>query len=253
MKITFLGTGTSTGVPEVGCQCGVCQSEDPKDKRLRCSSVLETDNGNVLLIDCSPDFREQMLRYPLERIDGVLITHEHYDHVGGIDDLRFHSREEPLNLYAEEYVCERLLQRLPYCFGEKRYPGVPNIALNPTSLSPFFIKTEEVIPIRVMHGKLPILGYRIGRMAYLTDLSILPEGEYQKLEGIDLLVIAALRRQEHFAHQSLQQALRKSQRIAPRIATYLIHFSHTLGKQKEVTAELPPNIYLSYDGLSVTF
>lgn len=237
----------------MGCQCNVCMSEDSKDKRLRCSSVLETDNGNVLLIDCSPDFREQMLRHPLERIDGVLITHEHYDHVGGIDDLRPYCRKEPLNLYAEAYVCERLQQRIPYCFGEKRYPGVPDIALNPIALAPFSIKTEEVIPIRVMHGRLPIFGYRIGRMAYLTDLSELPEEEYRKLEGIDLLVIAALRRQEHIAHQSLQQALWKSRRIAPRVATYLIHFSHTIGKQKEVASELPPNVYLSYDGLSVSF
>lgn len=253
MRLTFLGTGTSTGVPEVGCGCDVCLSSDPRDKRLRCSSVLETDRGSTILIDCSPDFRQQMLRHPIDRIDGVLVTHEHYDHVGGIDDLRPFCKSAPIDIYAEEYVCQRLKERLPYCFGEMRYPGVPAIRLQHLSLDAFTVNGEEVVPIRLIHGRLPILGYRVGRMAYLTDLSLLPEEEYEKLRDIDVLIIAALRRQSHIAHQTLTAALEKARRIAPQVATYLIHFSHTLGKHEDVSRELPPNVYLSYDGLEIVW
>lgn len=253
MQITFLGTGTSTGVPEVGCRCEVCRSEDRKDKRLRCSSLIVTDGGLRLLVDCSPDFREQCLRYAIDQVDAVVVTHEHYDHVGGIDDLRPFCRDGSLPLYAEEYVCDRLKERLPYCFGPNRYPGVPDITLHPLSLEPFHIGEERIVPIRLLHGRLPIFGYRIGRMAYLTDLSVLPEEEYEKLEGVEVLVIAALRRQAHVAHQSLDAALQKIRRIAPSRGSYLIHFSHALGRHEEVSGELPPNVFLSYDGLHLEF
>lgn len=257
MKITILGSGTSTGVPQVGCTCEVCTSTDPRDKRLRCSGLIET-NGVRILIDCGPDFREQCLRLSsFQPLHGVLISHEHYDHVGGLDDLRPFCHFGDVPVYAEEYVADRLQARMPYCFTEKLYPGVPRIPLQRILPGEFFRvaapggEAVEVMPVRVMHGKLPILGYRIGKMAWITDMLSMPEESYSLLEGLDCLVINALRIEPHPTHQSLEEALHQVERIAPK-ETYFIHMSHHLGLHRTVEALLPPHVHLTYDGMEIT-
>ena len=256
MKITVWGSGTSTGVPQVGCTCPVCTSTDPHDKRLRCSGLIETQ-GVRILIDCGPDFREQSLRLPdFQPIDGVLITHEHYDHVGGLDDLRpfCHFRDVPV--YAEQYTADRLKTRIPYCFAEHPYPGVPRIPLAEVEpYVPFKVtggagQEVEVVPLRVIHGRLLILGFRIGKMAWITDMTEMPAETYACLEGLDCLFMNALRLTPHPTHQSLSQALEQVERIRPRKA-YFIHASHQLGMHAEVEATLPPHVRLAYDGLTV--
>ena len=190
MKITILGSGTSTGVPQVGCTCPVCTSTDPRDKRLRCSGLIES-GGVRILVDCGPDFREQSLRLPdFQPIDGVLITHEHYDHVGGLDDLRPFCHFHDVPVYAEPYTAERLMNRIPYCFAEHPYPGVPRIPLVRVEPNvPFQVvgsagQKVEVLPLRVVHGRLPILGFRIGNVAWITDMTEMPEETYAHLEGL---------------------------------------------------------------------
>lgn len=249
MRVRFLGTGTSTGVPEIGCQCDICKSTDKRDQRLRASVIVYTQ-GKSILIDCGPDFRQQMLEVEFLPIDGLLITHEHYDHVGGIDDLRPFCKFGDVDIYAEDYVAQALKSRIPYCFTEDKYPGIPSIALNEIGLQPFKVEGVEVIPIRLMHGMLPIIGYRIGNFAYLTDLKTIPDEEYLKLEGLDVLVMNALRIREHISHQSLEQALEKVKRIAPK-KTYLTHVSHHLGLHTEIEKILPKDVFLSFDGLEL--
>ena len=183
MQVTFLGTGTSTGIPQIGCTCSVCTSTDPRDSRLRTSAIVEIEGKNIL-IDCGPDFRQQMLRFHIKRIDAVLVTHIHYDHTGGIDDLRPFGENGTVPIYLEPSVAEGIRNRLPYCFADHRYPGVPNICLQEIGLSPFLIEGIEIVPIRVMHYKLPILGYRIGRFAYITDALTIPESEYEKMDVV---------------------------------------------------------------------
>ena len=252
MKIIFLGTGTSTGVPEIGCQCEVCTSKDKRDWRLRTSAVVETE-GRRILIDCGPDFRWQVITNHIYQLDAVLITHEHYDHVGGLDDLRPFCRYGEVNVYAEENVAYAIKTRIPYVFAANKYPGVPNINMHAITTEPFEAAGLEIIPIRLMHGKLPILGYRIGRLAYLTDLKTIPESEFPKLEGVDLLVINALRRDsKHPTHAGLDEALAYIQRIQPKEA-YLVHESHKIGLHTEVEKLLPPHVHLAYDNLSVEF
>ncbi|MFI3296091.1 MAG: MBL fold metallo-hydrolase [bacterium] len=250
MKITFLGTGTSTGVPEVGCKCAVCTSTDKRDNRLRTSLLVEIDDIRILL-DCGPDFRQQMMDIDFRKLDGVLLSHEHYDHVGGIDDLRPFTRHGDINIYCEPKVANAIHTRMPYCFGASLYPGVPKISLN--EIKPdedFYIGITKITPIRVMHGKLPILGYRIGNMAYLTDASQIPEEEYKKLTGLKMLVISALRYKEHISHQNLEEALAQAERIGAD-KTYFIHMSHDIGLHDNTNATLPKNITLSYDGLVI--
>lgn len=250
MNIIFLGTGTSTGVPEIGCQCAVCQSPNPKDKRLRSSILIETEEKQIL-IDCGPDFRQQMLNKPFCKLDAVLITHEHYDHVGGIDDLRPFSKFGDVQLYAEQNVCNAIQIRLPYCFTAQKYPGVPNLQLNAITLDSFSVEGVDIQPIRITHGKLPILGFRIGNMAYLTDVSSIPENEYAKLANLDVLVIDALRDKPHPSHETVAEALQQIERIQPKQA-YLMHMSHHFGLHAQRQNELPTNVHIAYDDLKLT-
>ncbi len=250
MEITILGSGTSTGVPEIGCTCPVCTSDDLRDNRLRASAFIQT-NGTNILIDCGPDFREQMLDQKFVRIDGVLITHEHYDHVGGIDDLRPFCRFGEIPLYTEEDTAQRLRIRMPYCFAEHKYPGVPKISItNITAGIPFYIGQVKILPIRIFHGKMPILGYRIENMAYITDMLTMPEKEYSKLEGLDCLIMNALRIEPHHTHQNLKQAIEQAKRIGAK-QTWFIHMSHHIGLHADIEKTLPPNIHFAFDGLMI--
>ena len=251
MKIRFLGTGTSTGNPELLCKCEVCSSKDIRDWRLRASALVEVQGRNIL-IDCGPDFRMQMLKTDINHLDGVLITHEHYDHVGGIDDLRPFCKTGPVDLYAEDYVAEAIKQRIPYVFRENKYPGVPDIKLNTIENKPFCIEEIEIIPIRLLHGRLPILGYRIENMAYLTDLKYIPEEEFEKLKNLDVLIISALRRQEHISHQTIDSALLNIEKINPKQA-YFIHMSHHFGLHAVMEKQMPGRVTIAYDELELLF
>lgn len=252
-RFRILGSGTSTGVPEIGCTCPVCTSTDWRDNRLRTSSLVHTEDA-VILIDCGPDFREQMLRMSsFEKIDGVLITHEHYDHVGGLDDLRPFGRLADIPVYSDAYTASHLRARMPYCFVDKVYPGVPRIYLEEVEVGkPFRINQTEVLPLQVMHGRLPILGYRIGNLGYVTDMHTMPDESYERLRGVDVLVINALRFEPHFTHQSISEALVAAERIGAK-ETYLIHMSHHAGLHVDLEKRLPPHIHLAYDGLEVMF
>lgn len=267
MKLTFLGTGTSTGVPQIRCTCPVCTSLDPKDNRLRCSAMIET-HGKRILIDCGPDFREQMLRFqrPEDGIDALLVTHSHYDHTGGIDDLRpyYGDHAQGFPIYCSADVASDLTTRLPYCFPARHYPGAPILNLNVIKASqPFTIGDSEssqsitVRPLKVMHGNLPILGFRIGGLTYITDCKTLPEESLEAIaDKTDTLVINALfdnrtLNREHPTHMNLTQALDLVAKIRPR-QTYLIHMGHRIGIHSEIVPTLPSSVTLAYDGLTVT-
>lgn len=257
MKLTFLGTGTSCGVPTIGCQCRVCQSTNPKDKRLRCSALVETDHTR-LLIDCGPDFRQQIMPQPFRRIDGILITHAHYDHMGGMDDIRPYCQFGEINVYADPIARLGLLEMLPYCFAENRYPGVPAIGLHEIHKhEPFTIGDFDIMPIEVMHGKLPILGYRISEhspltphhlsLTYITDMKTISDEELPYIKGSEVLVVNALRQKPHHSHQTLDDAVAFARRVGAR-QTFLIHPSHHIGLHDEVNAQLPSDIQLAFDG-----
>jgi phosphoribosyl 1,2-cyclic phosphate phosphodiesterase len=257
MKVTVLGSGTSTGVPQIGCRCEVCTSADPRDNRSRCSGLVEVD-GVRILIDCGPDFRTQMLRVPdFKAIDAVLITHIHYDHVGGIDDLRPFCHFRDIPIYAEDYTGNLLKQMFPYCFAEHLYPGAPRIELHAIRPNePFKVSNRqgqevEVMPFRVMHGKLPILGYRIGAMAWITDMLTMPDESYPHLCQLDALVMNALRPEPHPTHQSIVEALAQVQRIRP-AETFFIHMSHHAGLHRDTDGVLPPHVHLAYDGMEIS-
>lgn len=213
--------------------------------------MVEVD-GKSLLIDCGPDFRWQMIRNGISHLDAILLTHEHYDHVGGLDDVRPMCREHGMEIYAERNVIEAIRTRLPYVFREHRYPGVPNLLMREIDLSPFEVAGIRVIPIRVMHAKLPILGFRIGDLAYMTDIKSLPETEFPKLEGVRVLVLDALRELPHLSHESLGEALALAERIAPE-ETYFVHMSHRIGLHAEIEHRLPPHTHYAYDGLRLEF
>lgn len=256
MELTFLGTGTSTGVPQLRCGCEVCRSTDPRDSRLRTSALVET-GGKRILIDCGPDFREQMLRHGVrsvdDRLDALLLTHQHYDHVGGIDDLRpyCYGIEPGFPIYCQGDVVRDLRARLPYCFSEHPYPGVPRIDLHEIKAGiPFQAAGVEVLPVGVNHYLLDILGFRIGALGYVTDAKKIPDATVEALKGVDTLVINALRHTEHISHLSLEEALEMVRRIGPRVA-YLTHISHQLGLHAEVEPALPEGVRLAYDGLKI--
>ncbi|MCM1332585.1 MAG: MBL fold metallo-hydrolase [Bacteroides sp.] len=250
MKLRFLGTGTSTGVPQIGCKCKVCTSTDVHDKRLRASAILNVD-GNNILIDCGPDFRQQIIDAGAPDLLAALLTHSHYDHVGGIDDLRpYCHRAGGFPLYCRHDVAEDLRNRVPYCFKEHPYPGVPSFDIHEIDYSSFRIGETVVTPLPVIHYKLPIVGFRIGRLAYITDAKIIPDETFRLLEGVDTLVINALRREEHLSHMTLDEALIAISRINPRI-TYLTHLADKMGLQAEVEPTLPENVRIAYDGLEI--
>lgn len=251
MVIKFLGTGTSTGIPEIGCRCEVCTSTDSRDNRLRASVLVSTDDKNIL-IDCGPDFRMQMLSAGVETLDAVLITHEHYDHTGGMDDLRPYCRHGAVPVYMEMNVVSVMRTRMPYCFRGRKYPGIPDIELNTIENAPFSVSGVPVVPIRAIHYRLPILGFRIGNFAYITDLLFLPEEEYSKLNGLEVLVVNALRKEKHISHQTLSDALKMIRRVCPK-RSYLTHIGHHMGKHADVSAELPPDVFFAYDGLTLSF
>ncbi len=253
MKIYFLGTGTSQGIPVIGIDHPVCKSDNFKDKRLRASVWIEHEDTSIV-IDCGPDFRQQMLTSGCTKIDGVLFTHEHADHTAGLDDLRpITFIQGNVDLFGDVRVVKSLKKRFDYAFKTKnRYPGTPQVTLHKiSSRSKFNIKNTEIIPIKVMHGNLPILGYRMGDFAYLTDAKTIDEKEYKKLQNLEVLVVNALRIQEHTTHFNLEEALNFVQKINPK-KTYFTHISYNLGFHDEVEKNLPENVFLAYDNLTLT-
>ncbi|MFD1875187.1 MBL fold metallo-hydrolase [Hymenobacter bucti] len=253
MTITFLGTGTSSGVPMIGCDCPVCRSLDPRDQRLRVSVHVAVGDRS-LVIDTGPDFRQQMLRARVSHLDAVLFTHEHKDHTAGLDDIRaFNFRQQQeMPVHAEPRVIRQLKQEFAYIFAEQKYPGVPQVSLHPIERDdqPFDVAGVAVQPLRALHYRLPVLGFRIGGFAYLTDANFIGPETMEQLRGADTIVLNALRREPHISHFSLAQAVEVLEDLGPRRA-YLTHISHQLGRHREVEAELPPWIRLAYDGLKI--
>lgn len=247
MKITFLGSGTSTGVPQIGCKCETCLSDDPKDKRLRASLLVET-NDHKFIIDTGPDFRQQLLRHPIEYLSGILLTHEHYDHIGGLDDVRPFGN---VPVFAEKNVLNTIRRNMPYCFAENRYPGVPLVKLKEIDEHEFLIDNIIIQPIRILHAKLPALGFRIGQMAYLTDVKYMADQSIEQLQGLDVLILNALRIKPHISHLNLEEAIELTKKINAK-KTYFTHMSHDMGKHKNVSLILPEKIELAYDELTIS-
>jgi phosphoribosyl 1,2-cyclic phosphate phosphodiesterase len=252
LKITFLGTGTSQGIPIIGSTHPVCLSTDPKDKRLRVSVLVQWDDFRIL-IDCGPDFRQQLLRTECTQIDAVLFTHEHSDHTSGLDDLRpFFYRQGPLDVYAHERVLKSLQKRFDYIFAtENKYPGVLTLNTHPITDTPFFVGTKLIQPINVLHHLLPIFGFRMEAFAYITDAKTISDQEVEKLQNLDILVINALRIEPHISHFNLDEALAFIERVNPKKA-YLTHISHHLGFHKDLEKRLPANVHLAYDQLQIS-
>lgn len=256
MRLTFLGTGTSTGIPAIGCRCKVCTSIDERDKRLRTSALLTTDEGRNLLIDCGPDFRKQILAAGSPPLDALLITHIHFDHVGGIEDLRPYCYGRPdgrgFPVYCDATTERGLRERLPYCFAADHYPGAPVFDMHRLEAGRETTAAgTKVLPLRVMHAPgLPILGFRFGRLAYITDCKTLPCSTLKALHGVDTLVINALRIKEHGSHMNLQQAIDVINCVTPRKA-YLIHLSHDMGLHSQVALTLPEHIEIATDGMTI--
>ncbi|PHQ61075.1 MAG: MBL fold metallo-hydrolase [Maribacter sp.] len=252
MKITFLGTGTSQGIPIIGDDHPVCLSSNPKDKRLRVSVLLSWGSYNYV-IDCGPDFRQQMLTHKVKKLDGILFTHEHSDHVAGLDDIRpFFFRQGDIPVYAHERVISSLQKRFDYIFASKdRYPGAPAIAVNQIQNNQdFTIGDKRVIPIEADHNRLQVFGFRIDDFTYLTDVKSMNEQEMEKIKGSEILVINALRKEPHHSHFNLEEALLFIEKVKPK-TTYLTHISHLLGFHEAVEEELPKDVHLAYDNLTL--
>ncbi|NNM95514.1 MAG: MBL fold metallo-hydrolase [Bacteroidia bacterium] len=250
MTITFLGTGTSQGVPIIACDCSVCRSADSRDKRLR-SSILIENEGETYVVDTGPDFRQQMLRTAVKRLDAVIYTHEHRDHIAGLDDLRAFNfvMKRPIDIYADDQVQEAIRSReYPYIFSKEQYPGIPEIRMHRVGTEPFTIGKSTFTPIQVMHFKLPVMAYRIKNFTYITDANFISEEEQEKIKGSEIIVLNALRREHHLSHFSFREALALIEKWNPKEA-YFTHISHQLGKHAEVEKELPAFVRLAYDGL----
>ena len=253
MKVTFLGTGTSQGIPVVGSDHPVCQSDDPRDKRLR-SSVMVQWNDCAVVIDCGPDFRQQMLQHPISKLDAILITHEHADHTAGIDDIRpFFFRQGDIPMYSLPRVIDNLTQRFGYIFSsDNKYPGAPAVDVHHVNPNQnFTICNQLIIPVLGQHNRLEVLGYRMESFAYLTDIKTISDDEIRKLNGLDVLVLNALRQEPHHSHLNLKEAIDLAQQIGAK-TTYFTHISHHLGFHAEVQKKLPKNVHLAYDNLSIS-
>lgn len=251
MKLTILGSGTSQGIPVIACECPVCRSADPHDKRLRCSAMLEI-NGQNIVIDAGPDFRYQMLRAGVKNLRAILLTHEHKDHIGGLDDVRAFNwvKHGAIDVYSNLRTKEIVYKDYAYAFSEYKYPGVPEINLQIVGDQSFYIDDTEFIPIPVMHHKLPVLGYRTGNFAYVTDANAISESSMEKLAGVEYLVINALRKESHLSHFTLSQALEVIRQLGVKRA-WLTHIGHQMGLAAEVSDELPSNVSFAYDGMQV--
>lgn len=248
LKVTFLGTGTSQGVPPIGCTSEVCLSSNPKDKRLRSSIHIEVE-GLSIVIDAGPDFRYQMIRAGIRKIDALLFTHEHRDHTAGLDDIRPYNylQEDHLDVYCTKHVLNTFKQQYHYIFDEKPYPGIPLIRFHQIENKPFEVRGIPIIPIEVMHFKLPVLGFRIGTFTYITDANYIADEEQIKAKGSKHLVLNALRRESHISHFTLDEAVTQAKKIGAE-QTWFTHMSHQIGLHDEVNAELPSNMQLAYDG-----
>lgn len=251
MKITFLGTGTSQGIPVIACHCAICSSTDLRDKRLRTSVMIE-NKGKVFVIDTGPDFRQQMLTHNVQQLDAVLFTHEHKDHVAGLDDVRAFNfkQKSAIDIYATRQVHEALKRDFHYAFDEFKYPGVPSLELIEIENKKFEAAGTEFIPVKVMHYKMPVFGFRTNGFSYITDAKSIPGEELEKIKNSDVLVLNALRRTEHISHFTLDEAVKLIETLKPKKA-YLTHISHLMGTHAETEKNLPENIRLAYDGLQI--
>lgn len=253
MKVYFLGTGTSQGIPVIGSNHSVCKSTDSRDKRLRVSVWIEWENASYV-IDCGPDFRQQMLTSNCQKVDGIIFTHEHADHTAGLDDIRpFFFKQGDIPVFAHRRVLDNLTKRFDYIFeNENKYPGAPSVQTNEViNNHPFEIANKKVIPIDVMHGNLQVFGYRIDDFAYLTDVKTIEPSELEKLKGLKVLVVNALRIEPHDTHFNLEEALEFIEKLQPE-KTYLTHISHIFGFHAEIEKTLPENVFLAYDNLEIT-
>ena len=251
VKVTFLGTGTSQGVPVIACRCSVCVSLDFKNKRLRSSILVET-GGKQIVIDTGPDFRQQMLREKISRIDAVVYTHDHIDHISGLDDIRAFNfvLKKRMDIFCSHYVNDSIRRQFPYIFSEFKYPGIPEIDIHIIENKAFSIEDISILPVEVQHLKLPVFGYRIGGFTYITDANYISETEKEKIKGCDVIVLNALRREQHPSHFTLQEAIDLMIELKPKRA-YFTHISHQLGLHNDVERELPSFIKLAYDGLRI--
>jgi phosphoribosyl 1,2-cyclic phosphate phosphodiesterase len=251
ITITFLGTGTSSGVPMIGCDCVVCRSEDPHDNRLR-SSILVQSASTTLVVDTGPDFRTQMLREKIRKLDAVILTHPHKDHLAGLDDIRAFNffNKKAIDIYADSLTEEAVRRDFHYAFSDTKYPGIPELQMHTINLDPFVVGDIPVIPVMVWHMKMPVMGFRFGKFTYITDANRIEPEQKDKIRGSEVMVLNALRREKHISHFNLEEAIDTIQELKVP-AAYFTHLSHQMGKHAEVETELPDGIHLAYDGLKI--